>query len=177
LSEEERVITRFSQTFVIRGGATTLSFTIVSSHLLADEDGPPDAFEVALLDASTMLSAVGTAAGLNNTDALLNLQADGRQFFGTQVTVPDVAASGQSIEADGPLTVSIDISGIAAGTAVTLYFDLLGFGGTNSSVVVDDVILAAASIRGSWDANRARLRRAIDRPGRRQLSLRSQWQI
>src|SRR4029079_9839266 len=44
LNEDDRVTTRFSQTFVIPQGATSLSFTIEGSNLVADAGGPPDAF-------------------------------------------------------------------------------------------------------------------------------------
>jgi hypothetical protein len=63
LNEDSRVTTRFSQTFVVPPRATSLSFTIESSTLMAGSGGPPDALEVALLNANTMASLV-TPAGL-----------------------------------------------------------------------------------------------------------------
>ena len=39
----------------------------------------------------------------------------------------------------------MDLSGVMPGTAVTLYFDLLGFGTTTSRVVVDDVFLISGA--------------------------------
>ena len=54
----------------------------LDAHLVADEDNPPDAFEVALLDAATMDPLLGPAAGLTGTDAFLNLQATGEVYFG-----------------------------------------------------------------------------------------------
>src|SRR5438309_7775165 len=38
-----------------------------------------------------------------------------------------------------PLTVAIDVSALVAGKAVSLYFDLLGFGARGSQVVLDNV--------------------------------------
>ncbi len=139
LSEDSRVFTGFSQTFVVPDGVHTLSFSIVNAALGASGDGPPDAFEVALLDATSLASPLGTTAGLANTDALLNIQRDGKVFFGSQVTVPGVTASGQTAVFNSPVTVTIDLTGVAPGTAVTLYFDLLGFGALDSTMVIDDV--------------------------------------
>src|SRR6476620_9794360 len=112
---------------------------------LAAAGGPPDAFEVALLDANTMGSLVGTAAGLSNTDALLNVQANGDVFFGPQATVSGASVSGQKLTGSFPLTVTVGLGGVAPGTMATLYFDLLGFGVTDSSVQLDDVVLTAAA--------------------------------
>ena len=39
------------------------------------------------------------------------------------------------------MTIAVDVSDIPAGTAATLYFDLIGFGAPDSSVIIDDVIL------------------------------------
>ena len=127
LSEDPNVLSGLSQTFTIPAGATGLQFTITAANFVPNSQGPPDAFEVALLDASTFASLVGTAAGLGQTDSLLNIQQTGEVFFGPQVTVPGVATSGQTAQ-DLLFTVTVDLSGVAAGTEATLFFDLLGFG-------------------------------------------------
>ncbi len=91
---------------------------------------PHDAFEVALLDANTGLSLLGST-GLTRSDAFLNLQADGAEYAAQGVTRTD--------NPDGSRTYRVDLSGIAAGTAVNLSFDLLGFGQNNSHVTVNDI--------------------------------------
>jgi hypothetical protein len=118
------------------GDAKVLHF-VIQPHLVANSGPvPQDAFEVALLDAGTMQPLAGIAAGLTQTDALLNVQQDGQVFFSPLVTVAGLSASGQTAPAGMPLEVTIDLSGVTAGTRATLYFDLLGFGPTNSSVSI-----------------------------------------
>jgi VCBS repeat-containing protein len=91
---------------------------------------PDDAFEVALLDANTGASLLGSD-GLTRSDAFLNLQADGTQNLASCVTC--------TTNADGSRTYMVDLAGIAAGTAVNLSFDLIGFGQNGSHVTVRDV--------------------------------------
>ena len=127
LSEDPNILSGLSQTFTIPAGATGLQFTITAANFVPNSQGPLDAFEVALLDASTFASLVGTATGLGRTSSLLNIQQTGEVFFGPQVTVPGVTTSGQTAQ-DFLFTVTVDLSGVAAGTEATLFFDLLGFG-------------------------------------------------
>jgi hypothetical protein len=75
--------------------------------------------------------------GLTRSDAILNLQADGTQRMTTGVTF--------TTNADGSRTYMVDLAGIAAGTAVNLSFDLIGFGQSNSHVTVRDVRLIGVS--------------------------------
>ncbi|QNM95070.1 tandem-95 repeat protein [Chitinimonas koreensis] len=110
--------TRLGQVFQLGTQDRYLSFT-VSDLALDDQAGPDDAFEAALLDAATGASLAGSL-GLSRSDALLNIQADGRQRLGQGVTV--------TVNADGSRTYLVDLQGIAAGTAVNLSFDLIGFG-------------------------------------------------
>ena len=91
--------------------------------------GPQDAFEAALIDPQSMQS-LAAGIGLTDTDALLNLQADGTVYHASIVHL--TAAGGTTL-------VSIDLAGFAAGRAMKLYFDLLGSGALGSSVVIDDV--------------------------------------
>ncbi len=141
LQEDDHVLTRLAQTFTIPQGAKSLRFTIVRSGLTArDPLQPPDAFEVALLDSSTSESLIGTATGLSDTDSILNLQPTGEVFFSPKVRVPG-ATSGQVASLQLPLTVEVDLRGLAAGTRATLSFDLLGFSPLGSSVAIDNVFL------------------------------------
>ncbi len=134
--------TRFNSdantTFTVPAGVDTFQFTISKADLLRNGLlAPGDAFEVALLNANTMQSLVGTAVGLTNTDAFLNIQQTGQVFYSPVVTIADVSASGQMLNLDGSITVTVNLSGVQAGTQARLYFDLLGFGADNSNVVVN----------------------------------------
>ena len=140
LVENASLFTRFSQTFTVPANATALRFTITSATFAENGPNPTDAFEVALLDANTMVSLVGVAQGLSDTDALLNIQQTGEVFFGSDVTVPGLSASGQVASLLFPLIVTVDLRGVTAGTQATLFFYLLGFGPTGSSVTLDDVV-------------------------------------
>ena len=142
LSQGDRLLSNFSQTFVIPEGAKYLQFTLLDTTLGDSSSlAPPDAFEVALLDANTMTSLVGTAAGLTQTDAFLNLQHNGQAYFSSEVTLPGASNSSGTVALNSPRTVKVDLSGVAAGTVATLYFDLLGFGEQDGSVIIDNVRL------------------------------------
>ncbi|HMY50495.1 MAG TPA: Ig-like domain-containing protein [Rhodocyclaceae bacterium] len=140
LTEDPRLASRFAQTFVVPADAATLRFQLVSSHFVANGDGPPDAFEVALIGADG--KPVGGTLPLSGSDALFNLQADGTVYAADQVSAAGLTnRNGGTFPSGRPITVSIDLTGVAAGTTVTLYFDLLGFGEAASSVTVDNVRL------------------------------------
>ena len=94
LDEDSTFTSRLSQTFQVPAGATSLRFTFHTEGFAADATGPPDAFEVALLDAGTGQPAAGVIQDLTGTDALLNVQADGTTYFGSQVTIAGISASG-----------------------------------------------------------------------------------
>jgi hypothetical protein len=135
LREDSRVITTMSRPFVVPQNSTALVFTITGAAFQDNgPNDPPDAFEVALLDPQTLLPLAGTAAGLTNTDALLNIQPTGQVFVSPHVTVSGVSASGQFADLGQALTVTVDLHGLAPGTQGTLEFDLLGFGPTTSTV-------------------------------------------
>ena len=131
LAETATQQTRLNQVFTVGPQDHYLSFTLSGIALdnaaagAQAQQGPSDAFEVALLNANTGASVAG-AMGLTHTDALLNLQAGGAEL----------AASGVSYvtNQDGSRTYVVDLAGVntngAAGTAVNLSFDLIGFGST-----------------------------------------------
>ena len=77
LTETPSLASRFVQQLVAPADARVLTFTIVSAHFEPSGLGPQDAFEVALLDPSVDGGRSPAAIGLADTDALLNLQADG----------------------------------------------------------------------------------------------------
>src|SRR5205823_379103 len=127
LQEGDRINTALMQAFFVPAGATTLRFTIVSAALGANPGLPPDAFEVALLDAHTLQPLAGTVA-MSGTDALLNVQADGSYTVGAGVTIAHLQDNGGILGSLVPSIVQIDVSHILANTLAFLSFDLLGFG-------------------------------------------------
>ncbi len=146
LREEERFQSGLRQTFTVPAGVTALQFEIVDLDLAENDGGPDDAFEVALLDAATGQSLVGTATPLANTDSLLNLQHDTSVYFANSVRLPNVGLSGVDKLPAVPTIVTVDLSSVPAGTAATLYFDLLGFGDAESSVTIDNVRLISGDV-------------------------------
>ena len=158
LSEVSTSQTRLNQVFVVGADDRYLSFTLSNIGLegksaltptsslsptpLPQGEGlPSDAFEVALLNANTGAS-LAAPINMTRTDALINIQANGAELKATGVT--------SVINADGSRTYVVDLAGIAAGTAVNLSFDLIGFGNTaantNSHVTVRDVRLTGAVV-------------------------------
>jgi hypothetical protein len=144
LNEVSTSQTRLSQVFMLGDRDRYLSFTLSGLPLpnplpegegaivtaFGSGYGPSDAFEVALLDANTGLSVLGTD-GLTRTDAFLNLQGDGTQHTANSVTC--------IVNADGSRTYRVDLTGVAKNIAVNLSFDLLGFGQSNSHVTLRDI--------------------------------------
>lgn len=144
--------TRLSQVFMLGANDRYLSFTLSGAALDAPHplpnpplegagtnaalraSEPSDAFEVALLNANTGASLLDNN-GLSHSDAFLNLQADGTEHTSSGVT--------RIINADGSRTYRIDLTGIPAGVAANLSFDLIGFGANASHVTVSDVRLSS----------------------------------
>jgi len=140
LSEDSNVISTLSQLFTLPAGSTHLRFTLLDLNLVGTGTGtspaagasPQDGFEVALLEASTMTPLAGIVDGLTQTDSLLNIQADGTIYTSPLVTVTPLNSA---------LLVDVDLTGLPAGTAARLSFDLLGFGDRTSTVTIDNVLL------------------------------------
>ena len=147
LDEGRAFFSGMSQTFIIPSGAERLRFVVDSAVLGATTGNPGDAFEVALLNADTMTSLVGTAAGLDNTDAFLNIQGNGTTYISPAVSIAGLNASGDVLSLADSIAVEIDLSGVPPGTVAALYFDLLGFGEVDSRVIIDNVfILTGAEV-------------------------------
>jgi len=136
LTESADTQTRLNQVFVVGENDRYLSFTLNNIALDDVNNAPDDAFEVALLDASTGTSLLGDT-GLSHNDALFNLQANGEEHKAAAVKTQQ--------NADGSRTVLIDLAGIAAGTVVNLSFDLIGLGrgaaATSSHITVSKLRL------------------------------------
>jgi DNA/RNA endonuclease G (NUC1) len=135
LTEQSQKLSELTQAFIIPTGAKTLQFTIKDNHLIPGDTTKTanDAFEVALLDTNTFTPLAGTSIGLNHTDSLLNIQANGTIHKSDKVTITALG-NNSSI-------VSIDLTQVAPTTQATLYFNLLGFGAKTSTVTIDDVKL------------------------------------
>jgi YD repeat-containing protein len=143
LQEGGQVSTALTQAFFIPAGATTLSFLIDSATLAAAANRPPDAFEVALLDAKTLQPLTPAATGLADTDAFLNVQSDGTLFAGPGATVLNLDRNGGILGNTVPRVVELDVSKVPANTLAVVSFDLLGFGAAGSSVTVSDAAVSA----------------------------------
>ncbi|TKB32486.1 MAG: hypothetical protein E8D51_10165, partial [Nitrospira sp.] len=136
LSESSNVISTLSQLFTLPAGSTHLRFTLLDVNLQSNgANRPPDAFEVALLEASTLTPLAGVVSGLTQTDSLLNIQADGTIYKNSRVTLTPFGLQPSAYLVD------IDLTGITAGAGSRLSFDLLGFGDRTSTVVLDNVLL------------------------------------
>ena len=145
LSEDSHVISTLSQLFTLPAGSTHLRFTLLNTSLVTGQSSfgvtPPDAFEMALLESSTLTPLAGVLGELDHTDALLNIQQDGHVYFGSRVHLSNNAVSGSIMDLTQPLIVDVDLTGIAAGAGARLSFDLLGFGPRTSTVTIDNVLL------------------------------------
>jgi large repetitive protein len=139
LSEQSQKLAELTQAFIIPVGAKRLQFTILNNHLVPGDSSKVanDAFEVALLDSKTYRPLVGTSVGLNHTDSLLNIQANGVTYKSNTVKITPLSSTSQ--------IVTIDLTSLATETSATLYFNLLGFGARTSSIDLDDVKLFTES--------------------------------
>jgi hypothetical protein len=141
LTEDDRTMSGITQTFVKPDGIVGLRFMIDGAQFASDGSAPPDAFEVALLDATTGQSVAGDAP-LSGADAFLNIQSDGRAYAAGSVMVKhQPITAGSQLSFIDPIRVTVDLTSVAAGTQLKLYFDLLGMGAKGSSLRIDNVEL------------------------------------
>ncbi|NJO63026.1 MAG: PKD domain-containing protein [Richelia sp. RM2_1_2] len=146
LTEESRILSNFTQDFIIPDQAKYLQFTILDADLDNSNLAPGDAFEVALLNTNTKTPLAGITSEFSQTDALLNIQHDGDTYFSDKVKLSGAPTRGSSINLNSPRTVTIDIRDITPNTEATLYFDLLGFGTKESRVIIDNVRILTSDI-------------------------------
>ncbi|WP_372898799.1 putative Ig domain-containing protein, partial [Stieleria sp.] len=128
--------TSVRQAFFVPGDASILRFTVTGLTLAATDARTPDAFEVALLDATSLAPLAGQLA-IGNSDALLNIASDGPYTAASSVPVGDADSVDPSADLGGTISgdrllVQIDLNAIPAGTLAVLSFDLLGFAETHS---------------------------------------------
>ncbi len=135
--------TRINQVFTVNPNDHFLRFTVSGLNLQNPGNGPQDAFEVALLDATSGQSLAAPVA-LSNTDDFLNLQGDGSSFMSSGLSFTTAP--------DGSRTYVLDLSNIAAGTAVNLSFDLIGFGDPGSHFTISHVRVDAGVAQTLDDA-------------------------
>jgi len=131
LAENESFLVSISQTFTVPPSPQTISFDLTSLGLEDPAGGIPDAFEVSLLD-EAFNSLVPT------------FRPEATSFFNANPNGQISLASGVTV--DGK-SVTVDISGIAAGTEATIYFDLVGNPpGAGSVAAVDNVQIVPEAI-------------------------------
>jgi VCBS repeat-containing protein len=141
LREDDRAMSGLTQGFILPDGYVALRFTLKGAQFAANGATPPDAFEAALIDTATGQSAVGTGA-LSHTDSFFNLQSNGAAYASSAVRVTGLPASGNALlDTTSPITVTVNLSNVAAGSVLKLYFDLLGMGEQGSAITIDDVRL------------------------------------
>ena len=145
LGEQVSFNTQLQQGFEKSSDHDFIRFTIHSALLNATENAPGDAFEVALLDAATAESVLPPIPEWNMTsDALLNIQHDGTLSVADGVTLHGVELPDGRYDTREPITVTVDVTGLANGQSADLYFNVLGFGAVDSQVVIDNVCLHPA---------------------------------
>ncbi len=71
LDEDDVLMTRLWQTFIVPENAHTLRFDLLNITLAHAMSRPPDAFEVALLNVDSARSLISTAESIGQTDAIL----------------------------------------------------------------------------------------------------------
>ena len=130
-TENQSFLTSLQQTFTVPASPQTLSFEVRSLGLQLSVTGIPDAFEVSLLN-SDGNSLVATHRP--EATSFYNVDANGQTTLASGVTFNGT-------------TVTVEISGLTAGTQATLYFDLVGNPpGTSSTVVLDNVVITPERI-------------------------------
>ncbi len=137
LLEGDSFIITLRQTFAIPVDAMTLSFDVIlapgfdlASMFI------PDAFEATLVDQNTQPVIPPWIAGATS---FFNIQEDGTVNVGPTTTAVDAT---NLVGGPPTLHVSADVSGLAPGTVVTLFFDLIGADlDTASGVRVDNVVV------------------------------------
>ena len=136
------VVTELSQVLTVPADAESLTFTINNLDLQQGQELPPDAFEVAVSDPTTLASLLATD-GVSQSDAVLNMQS-GEATFGSEVTIPGLAQSGGTLPSSFPLTITVGLNSISAGQQIELAFDLIHF--ADSSVSLSNVQFNIAAL-------------------------------
>ncbi len=129
LVENQSFRVSLAQTFRL-GDTAQISFDITRLALDLPAGGLPDAFEVSLLDA-------------NQHSLVPTVDALATSFFNAN---PGMVQTAAGVQFDGS-RVTLDVSTLAPGTEVTLYFDLIGHPpGTGSRVGIDNIDAGMAQV-------------------------------
>ncbi len=160
LGESATAQAHLAQAFILTAQDRFLTFTVSGLNLQTnstEQNGiftaaPQDAFEVALQNANTgtnLLADGSSNLGTHHSDALLNVQL-ASSSAGAALQERAVSGLRHTDNADGSRTYVLNLSGIAAGTAVNLSFDLIGFGliasQLGSKVNISDVRLISTPV-------------------------------
>ena len=108
LTEAASTQTRLNQVFTLGANDRFLTFTLSNIGLDDVNNAPDDAFEVALLNATTGASLLG-GTGLMRNDAIINLQADGSEHAASGVT--------SRRNADGSRSYVVDLAALSGGSS------------------------------------------------------------
>ena len=131
LTENQSFLTSLQQTFRVPTSAQSLSFDVRSLGLQPSAAGIPDAFEVSLLNS-------------DGNSLVATHRAESTSFFNVNANGQTTLASGVTFNGT---TITVDISGLTAGTQATLFFDLIGNPpDTTSTVVLDNVVITPERI-------------------------------
>ncbi|TWU32833.1 dockerin type I domain-containing protein [Novipirellula artificiosorum] len=147
ISESVGMISDLSQTFVVPQGTRSVSFTLGGITLdVGQGDHPSEAFEVAILSTNTIQSISDEMVGLAGGDAILNIAPDGTTRFASGVTVEGITDSGDKItDLAAPIRVTAALPEFISETAVTVFYDLIGFGEDTSRTQVSNVLLESTN--------------------------------
>ena len=137
---------RARQDFHLQPGEGTLTIRLRHNLQPDGEDGPQDAFEIALAAQTDTGTTPVSPIGLSNADATFNLQADGSVYTGAGVSVTGLTGTGMAWPGD-QITVRIDLSSVPQDALLSLYLDMIGASALGSSVEVLSVSLDAAANR------------------------------
>jgi hypothetical protein len=95
----------------------------------------------------TTVSRLPALDGLDGSDALLSIHADGTTYVAPGVTVVGLSNSGSKLDLTQTIEVAIDLKSIPVNAISTLYADLIGLGTENSSrAKIQDVRLISSPI-------------------------------
>jgi len=131
LLEGDSFLITLEQSFEVSGGLQDLSFDVILAPGFDLADGfMPDAFEAQLLDET-------------GASVVLTWDPDATSFFNVQEDLSENLGPGVTFDGQ---TVTLDVSGVPAGTVVTLYFDLIGADAdTESGVRIDNITLVGGN--------------------------------
>ncbi|MGN6543854.1 MAG: FG-GAP repeat domain-containing protein, partial [Aureliella sp.] len=135
LDEHSSFLTSLSQSFAVPPAPQTISIDLKALGLEYADGAIPDAFELSLLDS-------------DGNSLVATHRAGATSFFnavGTSSGTPEIHLA-TGVAFDG-YKITLDISGLTAGTEATLFVDLIGHPpGDGASATIDNVTISPAAI-------------------------------